>query len=325
MIAKNWFFWLTGGLCALIGIVEIGAYILSKPVFLNPVLASILGIVGLQVLLASPYLRRFWLELDLIALILFGVAVYAASPFPPPYPASLFPPPYPSISPNLCMAPTLTPTTKSTSKPTPTPTSTTAPTPTINGCFLLPADKIQTNLKNFQPQINHDISLLIVVNNEVHTYNVTIADTAGIGNDTPNPPYSNDLLKIVVQLKDESSITDFAKDLVNAKAIFLLPTILPTPTSTAQLVSPKFVLPLNKLQLNCPATGTISEVILVTSDHKAYSYQASVSLKPIQSICPIPPKLSNNISVTITLPHVTTEVAATFAGQLSNATTIYLV
>jgi hypothetical protein len=317
MIAKNWFFWLTGGLCTLIGIVGIGAYILSKPVFLNPVLASILGIVGLQVLLASPYLQRFWLELDLIALILFGVAVYAASPFPPPYPASLFPAPYPSKSPNLCMAPT----------PTPTPT----PIPTINGCFLLPADKIQTNLKNFQPQINDDISLLIVVNNEVHTYDVTIADTAGIGNDTPNPPYSNDLLKIVVQLndKDESRVTDFAKDLVNAKAIFLLPTILLTPTPTAKLFSPTFVLPFNKLQLNCPAKGRISEVILVTSDHKAYSYQASVQasvgVKPIQSICPTPPKLSNNISVTITLPGVTAEVAATFAGQLSNATTIYLV
>jgi hypothetical protein len=318
---------LIGILCLLIVVLGMVTYFLF-PISLFPnivfhylVLVCIIGIVVLQIALAGPNLRKYWLEVDLIALVLFGLAVYTSSPFP--VPAFAFPTfsSTPVSLSNPCIA-------------TPTPATPPNPTASVHGCFLLPADKIQTDLKNFQPYTSEGVSLLIVVpNNAVHSYNVVIADTRGIGSDTSDPPYTNDLVKVIVQLNDteENRATDFANDLVSAKAIFILPHVVPTPTPTATPtptvapLSPIFVLPFDKLQLSksCP-TVPISEVILVTSNHNAYSYQATVNITPA-NICLSNQRSANNTSVTVTLTKVTAEVAATFAGQLSNAVAIYLV
>ena len=258
-------------------------------------LAFIIVIIALQFALLSPRLRPYWLEVNLVALILFGSAVFFATPVT----TSLLP---------------------GVHAPLPCNTST-----STSGSFLLPAKQIKTDLKAFQSKDSwNNLSLLLVVSDGVHPYNATICSTAGVGNDTPNPPYTNDLVKVVVKLTVESQATDFAKDLESTSAIYILPhqiTPIPAPTT----ISPTFALPFNKLQLSnaCLKAGKNFEVIVVTSDHKAYSYPVTLNVTP--DTCLSNQSDGKTTSVTVTLNNVTNDVATAFSGQLSNPTAIYLI
>jgi len=280
-------------------------------------LAFIIFIVALQVALLIPRLRPHWLEVELAVLILFGFAVFFATPVTTPLLPNTSAAPFPcSITP--------TPTTKS--------SATASPTPTPVGAFLLPADKIKTDLKAFQSHDSwNNISLLLVVDKSINTYNATICNTSGIGNDTPNPPYSNDLVKVIVHLQndsDTSTLITFAKDLASTSAIYILPHSIVTPTPTT-LVSLQFSPSFSKLRLShsCLNTGSNVEIVLITADNQTYSSPASLSF----SIPNMPNNtcLSNQSPgttlVTVTLNNVTQDAAATFDTELTNATAIYLI
>lgn len=270
----------------------------ALPVFVshNALFFVIIGFILLYLLLTGRFLQRFRLEFIMVALILIGWMIYTITPL--------------TASQNQVLNASLPHT-----------------SPRSYGSFLLPVDKIKTDLKGYQ--ISEKISLWFIVNNNVHIYNMTIDDMTGIGDQTPNPPYNSSFVKVVVKLS-ENKVTNFVEDLVTTNAIFILPfntpDNTPTPVPTVVTLSPTFALPFNKLQLSnlCLNAGTNFEVMLVNANHQAYSYPVSLAVAPTAT-CLSNQRTANNTSVTVTLNDVTADVASTFTAQLSSATAIYLI
>ncbi|GAC1630731.1 MAG: hypothetical protein NVS4B7_19130 [Ktedonobacteraceae bacterium] len=101
---------------------------------------------------------------------------------------------------------------------TATPVSTSA----IKLAFVLPVTKIQSDLSILQ--INKTITVLLVVNHQEYRYPATLKQVHGKDGKALSSPYVNENTdNVSIVLKENTMVEDFALQLADATAIYLLP------------------------------------------------------------------------------------------------------
>lgn len=148
-------------------------------------LGLVVCILALQALFINTHVRRFWLEIEFISFCLLVGAIW------------------------------LSPSSLQLSQPS---------SDKNNAIFLLPSDKIQSDLVSLHPG---NAILLLVTNNNVQRYQVNLSSIQGVSSDDPNPPYNKDVVKVRISLlrgTNDNVIMDFAKQLTGVIAIYILPT-----------------------------------------------------------------------------------------------------
>lgn len=145
--------------------------------------------------LLNPRLRRAWLEIGFIALLVFTVVIITTAPPSLPMPTDL------SLS--------------------------------TNTIFNLPVSKLQSDLNGLQP--GSQVLIILAGNQEKQqSYTATLVDVMGEGSEALTPPYENkDAVTIHISLAATTAV-EFADQLANASTIFLLllpSTPAPSPAS----------------------------------------------------------------------------------------------
>ncbi len=133
--------------------------------------------------LLNPRLRRAWLEIGFLALLVFTVVIITTTPPSLPMP------------PNLSLS--------------------------TNTTFNLPVSKLQSDLNGLQP--GSQVLIVLAGNQEKQqSYTATLVDVMGEGSDALAPPYKNkDAVTIHISLAASNAV-EFADQLANASTIFLL-------------------------------------------------------------------------------------------------------
>ncbi len=215
--------------------------------------------------------------------------------------------------------------------PPATPYSSTA---TANATFMIPADKIQSDLTVLQPNSNILIVLVSSDHKAANKYNAILVDAEGVGNvPLPTPYHKNNVAQVRITLSRSAyDIGNFTSQLTDASAIFLLPstatpTVTPTPTPITK--DPSFVLPASKILSNLSKIhpGDSVRVILV-ENQQLHLYDATVNQVLGVNGVPIAAPYENEkvalVSITLT-KQTTNEDIKAFISQLSDASGIYLV
>lgn len=208
-------------------------------------------------------------------------------------------------------------------------------TPLAGDTFLLDASKIETNLKVLTPNSTVQVILTGDSSHPAQIYDAQLNTIQGLG--VPGtPPYNKDVVKVSVNIPggiNAETATEFANQLANTNAIFILPPPPTTSTTTPNPLMPAqtFVLSTDKIQTdlnNLTALFTNGEnsvpvAVLLIVNQQAHLYYAEVKSKPQQTETPIPLP-DKSVSITITLNNATDDTIIDFATQLANASNIYL-
>jgi hypothetical protein len=219
------------------------------------------------------------------------------------------------------------------------PAATYSTTATANATFILPADKVQSDLSDLQPNSNI-VVILVSGDHKANKYNATLLDVDGVGNEPLPLPYpKKNAATVRISLSRSAyDIADFANQLTGVSTIFLLPSTPPNsnpsptpsapPYSTTATANAIFILPAAKIQSDLSGLQPNSNIliVLVSNDHKAANNYDAILLDVEgtgNDLLPTPYQKINAATVRISLSRSAYDIGD-FASQLTDASAIFL-